>query len=75
MSTEAARLISAAMAVFALFGVGISMGNFFSTWISSVARNPEADKKIQPVGILGLALTESIALFAVVVALLILFKN
>ncbi|MDR2766583.1 MAG: F0F1 ATP synthase subunit C [Holosporaceae bacterium] len=75
MSTEAARMIGAAAAVFALFGVGLSMGNLFSTWMSSVARNPEAEDKIRFAGILGFALTESIALFALLVALLILFKN
>ncbi|MDR1560985.1 MAG: F0F1 ATP synthase subunit C [Holosporaceae bacterium] len=75
MSTEAARMIGAAVTVFALYGVGMSMGNLFSTWINSVARNPEAEDKVRFVGMLGFALTESIALFALLIALLILFKN
>lgn len=74
MSTEAARMIGAALALIALHGVGLSMGNLFSTWISSVARNPEADDKVRFMGMLGFALTESIALFALLIALLILFK-
>lgn len=74
MSTEAARMIGAALALIALHGVGLSMGNLFSTWISSVARNPEADEKVRFMGMLGFALTESIALFALLIALLILFK-
>jgi F-type H+-transporting ATPase subunit c len=74
MSPEAARMIGAAVAVIALHGVGIGMGNLFATWISSVARNPEAEDKVRFMGMLGFALTESIALFALLIALLILFK-
>ncbi|MDR2681883.1 MAG: F0F1 ATP synthase subunit C [Holosporaceae bacterium] len=74
MSTEAARMIGAAIAVLTLYGVGHAMGGLFSTWISSVSRNPEAEEKVRFMGMLGFALTESIALFALLVALLILFK-
>ncbi|MDR0677183.1 MAG: F0F1 ATP synthase subunit C [Holosporaceae bacterium] len=75
MSTDAARLISAAVAIFTLYGVGTSMGNLFSTWISSVARNPEAKDKVNFLGIMGMAFVESIALFTLLIALLILFKQ
>jgi F-type H+-transporting ATPase subunit c len=74
MSPEAAKMIGAAIAIIALHGVGLGMGNLFSAWISSVARNPEAKDKVNFMGMLGFALTESIALFAFVVALLILYK-
>ncbi|MDR1031993.1 MAG: F0F1 ATP synthase subunit C [Holosporales bacterium] len=74
METEAARMISAAVALFALFGVGLSMGNIFSTWLSSIAKNPSAKDDLFPVGVLGFALTEAIALFALLISFLILFK-
>ena len=74
LSAEAMRYLSAAIAAIALYGVGMSMGNLFSTWLNSVARNPEADDRMRSVGILGMALTESIGLFAFLIALLILFK-
>jgi F-type H+-transporting ATPase subunit c len=74
MSSEAARFIGAGIAVLALYGIGMSLGNLFSTWISSVARNPEAEDKIKTAGIFGLALVESTALFTLVVAILILLK-
>ena len=74
MSPEAARYIGAAIAALALYGIGTSMGNLFSTWISSVTRNPEAEEKVRFMGMLGFALTESIALFALLIALLILFR-
>lgn len=74
LSVDAARYLGAAIAVIALYGVGVSMGNFFSTWLSSIARNPEAQDKMQSTGLLGFALIESIGLFALLIALLILFK-
>ncbi len=74
MDAEAARMIGAGLAVFALFGVGLGLGNIFSTWISSIARNPEAKEHLSLVGFLGFALTEAVALFALLIAFLILYK-
>lgn len=74
MDIEAARMIGAGLAVLALFGVGIGLGNIFSSLISSIARNPSAKSEVFTVGLIGFALTESIALLAFVVAMIILFK-
>ncbi|MES2252101.1 MAG: ATP synthase subunit C family protein [Pseudomonadota bacterium] len=65
--------IAAAIAILPLFGVGIALGNLFSTLISSIARNPSVKDELFSKGILAFALTESIALFALIVSLLILF--
>lgn len=73
MDAEAAKFIGAGLAVFALFGVGLGIGNIFSTLISSIARNPAARAQVFPIGILGFALTEAVALFALLIAFLILF--
>jgi F-type H+-transporting ATPase subunit c len=73
MEAEAAKLIGAGIAVIPLIGVGIGIGNIFASLVTSVARNPSARDDVFGIGILGFALTEAIALFALVVALLILF--
>ncbi|MHA1558542.1 MAG: ATP synthase subunit C family protein [Alphaproteobacteria bacterium] len=73
MDVQSARMIGAAIATLVLFGVGLALGHLFSTLISSIARNPEAKNDLLPIGLLGFALTESIALLAFVVAMLILF--
>jgi len=73
MDPQAAKYIGAGLAVFALFGVGLGISNIFSTLISSIARNPAVQPKIFPIGILGFALTEAVALFALLIAFLILF--
>jgi F0F1-type ATP synthase membrane subunit c/vacuolar-type H+-ATPase subunit K len=74
MDSESAKYIGAALALLPLFGVGLAIGNIFSNLINSIARNPEARKELFPIGILGFALTEAIALFALLVSFLILFK-
>ena len=73
MEAEAAKLIGAGIAVIALSGVGEGIGNIFASLISSIARNPAARDEVFGIGILGFALTEAIALFALVIALLLLF--
>ncbi|TAD90104.1 MAG: F0F1 ATP synthase subunit C [Alphaproteobacteria bacterium] len=73
MEVGAAKMIGAGLAVIALLGVGLGLGNIFSTLIASVARNPAVRDTVFPIGILGFALTEAVALFALVIAFLILF--
>jgi len=73
MEVEAAKMIGAGLAVIALAGVGVGIGNIFSALVTSIARNPAARSEVFGIVILGFALTEAIALFALVVALLLLF--
>ena len=42
MEAEAAKLIGAGIAVLPLLGVGIGIGNIFSSLVNSIARNPSA---------------------------------
>jgi F-type H+-transporting ATPase subunit c len=74
MDVEAARMVGAGLAVVALAGVGLGIGMIFSSLITAIARNPSAREQVFPVGILGFALTEAVALFALLIAFLILFK-
>jgi F-type H+-transporting ATPase subunit c len=74
MDVEAAKMIGAGIAVIALMGVGVGIGNIFSTLVASIARNPAARNEVFGIGILGFALTEAVALFALLIAFLILFS-
>ena len=49
------------------------IGNIFASLIASIARNPSARDQVFGLGILGFALTEAVALFALLIAFLILF--
>lgn len=73
MELEAAKMIGAGIATIALFGVGIGIGNIFSTLIATVGRNPSVQQRVFPFAIIGFALVEAVALFALLIAFLVLF--
>jgi len=73
MDLVSAKNIGAGIAVIALAGVGVGIGNIFAALVSSVARNPSARDNVFGLAILGFALTEAVALYALVIALVILF--
>jgi F-type H+-transporting ATPase subunit c len=73
MILQAAKLIGAGLATIALAGVGAGIGTVFSALITAVARNPHLMKQLFAYAILGFAFTEAVALFALMMAFLILF--
>ncbi len=73
MDVAAARDVGAGLAVIALAGVGVGIGNIFAALVNSVARNPTARDNVFGLAILGFALTEAVALYALVIAFIILF--
>ena len=72
-NVTAFKALGAGIAALALAGVGVGLGNIFSSLVSSVARNPSSRDQVFGLGILGFALTEAVALFALLIAFLILF--
>ena len=71
---EAMKSLGAAIAIGAgAIGPGIGLGILVSKALEAVGRNPEATNKIQPLMILGMAFTEAIAIYALVIALIIKF--
>lgn len=73
-NAEAMKSIGAAIAIgLGAIGPGIGLGILVSKALEAIGRNPEAASKIQPVMILGLAFTEAIAIYALVIALIIKF--
>ena len=73
MDAAAAKLIGAGIAVIPLLGVGIGLGLLFSSIITAMGRNPSVTDAVKGTGLFYFALVEAIALFALVVALLLLF--
>lgn len=66
--------IAAALAMFPALGIGGMMAFATGKAVEAVARQPEATSKIQQVLLIGLALAESCAVYAFVIALLLSFK-
>jgi F-type H+-transporting ATPase subunit c len=67
------KLIGAGLATIGLIGSGIGIGVVFGSLIIGISRNPSIKEELMKIAILGFALTESIALFALMMAFLILF--
>jgi F-type H+-transporting ATPase subunit c len=65
--------IGAGIAVLTGLGAGISMGIATGKAVDAVARQPEAHSKINALLLLGLALTESTAIYGFVTALVMIF--
>lgn len=69
----AAKYIGAGLATIGLAGAGVGIGIVFGALVLGTARNPSIKEELFRVAILGFALTEAIALFALMIAFLILF--
>jgi F-type H+-transporting ATPase subunit c len=57
----------------AAFGTGIGQGMAVKSSVEGIARNPEASGKITVTMLIGLAMIESLCIYALVVALIILY--
>ncbi len=57
------------------FGPGIGQGNAVRGAVEGIARNPGASGKIMTTMLVGLAMIESLAIYALVIALILLFAN
>ena len=73
MLLQAAKFIGAGLASIGLAGAGVGIGTVFGALVIGISRNPSLKDELFKTAILGFALTEAVALFALVIALLLLF--
>ena len=73
MLLQAAKFVGAGIATIGLAGAGVGIGVVFSALILGISRNPSLKDEMFRMAILGFALTEAIALFALMIAFLVLF--
>ncbi|OPZ60538.1 MAG: ATP synthase subunit c, sodium ion specific [Deltaproteobacteria bacterium ADurb.Bin510] len=57
------------------FGPGLGIGNATAGAVDAVGRNPEAQGKVMVTMLVGLAMAESIAIYALVVSMILLYAN
>ena len=69
----AAKIIGAGAATIGVAGSGAGIGTVFSGLIVGFSRNPSLKQQLFTYAILGFALSEAIALFALMMAFMILF--
>lgn len=70
---ESSKLIGAGLATVGLAGAGVGIGVVFGCLILGVARNPSLKNQLFSYSILGFAFSEATALFALMMALLLLY--
>ena len=73
MELEALKYIGVGLTSIAMFGAAMGIGNIFASLISAIARNPSARPQVFPMGMRGFALVEAVALYALLIAFLVLF--
>lgn len=74
LNLEAMKAISMALVVgLGMIGPGIGIGILVSKALESIGRNPEASGKIQTTMFIGIAFTEALAIFAIVVGFIVKF--
>jgi F-type H+-transporting ATPase subunit c len=72
MELEAAKLMAAAVALLPMAGVGVGLGMIFSSYNEAIGRNPSASELLEKKFLITFALTEALAIFALVISLMIL---
>ena len=75
MTGTAAQLAAGIAMGFATIGPGIGIGLLTAGATQAIARQPEASGEVRTVFIIGLALAEALALYAFVIAIILLFVS
>ena len=72
MDVEAAKIIGMALAVgLGMIGPGIGVGIVASKALEAIGRNPEAAGLLQPLMFVGIAFSEALAIFALVIGFIL----
>ncbi len=79
-STAVSFFVYSAMAAgfgiaIAAFGCGIGQGMAVRGAVEGIARNPEASGKVTVTMLIGLAMIESLSIYALVVSLILIYAN
>ncbi|HCC05210.1 TPA: ATP synthase F0 subunit C [Patescibacteria group bacterium] len=71
---EAMKALAMAIVVgIGVFGPAMGIGNLVGKALEAIGRNPDASGKIQTTMFIGIAFTEALAIFALVVGFIIKF--
>ena len=70
---QAAKIIGAGLATIGVAGAGVGIGIVFGSLVLGTSRNPSIRSRLFSDAILGFAFSEATALFALMIALLLLY--
>lgn len=75
MELAGIKLLAAAFAIgVGVIGPALGQGMIGAKALEAIGRNPEAGSKITPLMFIGLAIVESLAIYALVISFIILFS-
>lgn len=73
MDLESVKILAGAIALIPLAGVGIGLGLMFASYNIAVSRNPGAENLLEKKFFLTFALTEALAIFALLISFYLVF--
>ncbi len=73
MDLESVKILAGAIALIPLAGVGIGLGLMFASYNIAISRNPNAEGLLEKKFFLTFALTEALAIFALLIAFYLVF--
>jgi F-type H+-transporting ATPase subunit c len=73
MEWEALKYVGAGLTSLGMFGAAVGVGNVFAAMLNGIARNPAAEGKLAKYVYIGAGLAEAMGLFALVIALLLIY--
>jgi F-type H+-transporting ATPase subunit c len=73
MDPLAAKYLGAGIACIGMGGAGVGVGTIFGHYLAAAVRNPSAADGQFPRLIFGFAVTEALAIFSLLIALLLLY--
>ena len=71
---QMSKIVGAGLATIGVAGAGAGVGSIFASFMIACARNPGLEEKLFRYAIIGFALTEAVALLALMMAFLLLFS-
>lgn len=75
ITDQGAAYIGAGIAMIGVLGVGLGQGYASGKAVEATGRNPDAVGKIRTMLIIGLGITESAAIYAFIIAILLVFTT
>lgn len=74
MDADSLKYIAIGLMSFGMLGAALGVASIFSSLLNAIARNPAQENKLFARAIIGAAMAEAMGIFALGVALILLFK-
>ena len=73
MDANSLKYVAVGLMSFGMLGAALSVANIFSSLLNAIARNPAQEEKLFARAIIGAAMAEAMGIFALGIALILIF--